>query len=122
MYGTVAYMRVAPDKLNAYEERMRTYIRHPGALPHQSRQVAGHPSGGIAAYNLKVDRDGCQRILIAIFDSRESYRANAESPEQDSDYRVMRADLVEDPIWHDGEVEPFAGPTTWPAGFRPMAR
>ena len=42
--------------------------------------------------------------LTVLFDSRESYRANAESPEQDVRYREMRALLESEPEWHDGQV------------------
>jgi heme-degrading monooxygenase HmoA len=110
MYGTVAHIRVAPHRLDDYDRRMRTYLPHQGSVS-LSRTVTGrHPSGSIAAYSIKLDRDPCQRIVVAIFDSKESYRANAESHEQDADYQLLRADLEADPVWHDGTVEPFAGP------------
>jgi quinol monooxygenase YgiN len=39
--------------------------------------------------------------LIAMFDSEESYRANAESEAQHSMFMMMRACLDSDPEWHD---------------------
>ncbi|MCX2726790.1 hypothetical protein OO015_04680 [Thermomicrobium sp. 4228-Ro] len=41
---------------------------------------------------------------MATFDDRESYRRNADDPEQDRWYRALRALLSEDPYWEDGEV------------------
>jgi hypothetical protein len=38
------------------------------------------------------------------FDSKESYFANAASPEQHASYRRLRELLTDDPEWHDGEV------------------
>ena len=48
-------------------------------------------------------------ILVAVFRDRESYRANADDPEQDKWYRQLREHLQADPEWTDGEVV-FAGP------------
>ena len=39
--------------------------------------------------------------LIAMFDSEESYRANADSEVQHSMFMMMRACLDSDPEWHD---------------------
>jgi len=41
---------------------------------------------------------------IAVFDSKESYRANAEDPEQDAFYQRWRALMDADPEWNDGEI------------------
>jgi len=43
-------------------------------------------------------------ILVVLFDSKENYVANANSPEQDKEYRKLRDLLAADPHWHDGEV------------------
>ena len=42
--------------------------------------------------------------LTVVFDSYEAYRANAERPNQHSQYQRMRACLESDPRWHDGDV------------------
>lgn len=42
--------------------------------------------------------------IMAIFDSEDSYRKNAASPEQDKRYRQLRELLEGDPEWHDGAI------------------
>jgi hypothetical protein len=42
---------------------------------------------------------------VAIFKDEKAYRDNANDPEQDKEYRQMRALLNADPEWHDGTVE-----------------
>ena len=44
-------------------------------------------------------------FLVAVFDDAETYRANANSPEQDARYRGLRALLEDDPEWMDGRFE-----------------
>jgi heme-degrading monooxygenase HmoA len=72
----------------------------------QSRAEA-FMSGYIASLGFTLDRDPHEVIFAAIFISREAYVANAESPEQDARYREMRNLLCADPLWLDGDVEPF---------------
>ncbi len=43
-------------------------------------------------------------MVAVVFESREAYRANAESSEQHQRYLEMRELLAEDPEWFDGEV------------------
>jgi quinol monooxygenase YgiN len=43
-------------------------------------------------------------IMSVVFESEESYRANASDPEQDKWYQELRALLDADPRWMDGEV------------------
>jgi quinol monooxygenase YgiN len=102
MYGTIARMRVKPGMENRIEEYIRKF---------EGRQV----SGAVATYTYRMDRDPNEIYLAVVFDSREAYRANAESPEQDAEYRQLLELLVEEPEWHDGEIihsEVFSG-----AGF-----
>jgi hypothetical protein len=51
-----------------------------------------------------MDSDPNEYYLVAVFDSKESYFANANSPEQDARYRKMLDLLTSEPEWHDGEV------------------
>jgi hypothetical protein len=51
-----------------------------------------------------TDDDPQGYYLVVVFDSKESYMANAESPEQDTEYRQLRELLESDPEWHDGEI------------------
>lgn len=40
----------------------------------------------------------------AVFEDEETYRDNANSPEQNEEYQKLRALLEADPEWHDGTV------------------
>ena len=51
-----------------------------------------------------IGRDPGELFLVAIFESRQAYWANAQSPEQDRRYLELRALLDSDPEWHDGEI------------------
>ena len=50
----------------------------------------------------KLDNGGL--MGVAAFDSKDSYRANAEDPEQDAFYQRWRALMDTDPEWNDGEI------------------
>ena len=52
----------------------------------------------------RSDTDPEEVWLAVVFESKEAYRKNAESPEQGKRYEQMRALLAADPEWHDGEV------------------
>ena len=51
-----------------------------------------------------MDGDPGEIFLVAVFASREAYWANAQSPEQNERFHELRALLVADPEWHDGEI------------------
>jgi heme-degrading monooxygenase HmoA len=87
MYGTVAHLKTKP-----------------GALESFKRMEMRHPKGFVASYVYQLDSDPNELIMVAIFEDEASYRANAESPEQDQEYREFRSHLLADPEWHDGEV------------------
>jgi len=42
--------------------------------------------------------------MSVVFDSEESYRKNADSPDMDSQYKDMLEHLQGEPEWHDGHV------------------
>ena len=91
MYGTVARMKVKPGAekellaLTTSEEQMKV----PGLL-------------STTVYKLDAGND--DYIMAVVFESKESYWANANSPEQDARYRQFRALLADDPMWADGEI------------------
>ena len=91
MYGTIARLRVKPGMESKIEEYIRKF---------ESR----HVPGAIAEYTYRMDSNPNEVYLAVVFDSRESYRTNAESPEQDAEYRQLLDLLVEEPEWHDGEI------------------
>ena len=103
MYGTVARMHVKPGHADQLQKLNDEWTQGRG------RQAAGY----VASYVFRPDTWPDELVLVAIFQDRESYRANAEDPEQDRWYRQMREHLQADPEWTDGEVI-FAG--TRPAG------
>jgi hypothetical protein len=51
-----------------------------------------------------MDIDANEYYVAVIFASKEAYRANAESSEQDARYRQLLSLLEREPTWHDGEV------------------
>ena len=68
--------------------------------PAAEREVAGY----VTSYMLfENDSDVCW--LFAVFEDFHSYTANADSPEQDAQYREFRALMESDPEWHDGVIE-----------------
>lgn len=92
MYGTVARMKVRPGSRTAIDEEME-------------RQLAQEPiPGHVATFVYHSDSDPEEYFVSVVFGSRQAYRANADSPEQAARYTRLRALLVEDPEWHDGEV------------------
>ena len=42
--------------------------------------------------------------MAVIFESKEAYVRNADSPDQDVSYRSMLEFLDGEPEWHDGEI------------------
>lgn len=91
MYGTVARLRAKPG---AHEEIV--------AFAEAARSVK--IAGLLADYLYQLDGAPDQYYLAVVFDSKASYVANANSPEQHARYQRLRALLVADPEWHDGEV------------------
>jgi quinol monooxygenase YgiN len=88
MYGTIARLQVKPGAF----EQMR-------ALGDGDK-----PPGHVAVYIYQMDSNPNELYLVAVFESKEAYVANAQSPEQHTRYEQMRALLTAEPEWHDGEV------------------
>ena len=76
MYGTIARVKIDPIKL----EELKALGRRMGVAP-----------GQIARYVFRMDADPGELYLIAVFESREAYWANAQSPEQNQRYQELRA-------------------------------
>jgi quinol monooxygenase YgiN len=91
MYGTVAKMRMKPGAEPRLQEQMQQF---------ETLNVPGFVSSTV----YRMDADASEVYLAVVFDSRETYQANAQSPEQDARYREMRDLLEGDPEWHDGEI------------------
>lgn len=91
MYGTIARMRVKPGM----EERLVQFSR--------AEEAVGIP-GYVASYAYRMDNEPNVYYLAVIFESKETYVANANSPEQDARYHEMLELLDGAPEWHDGEI------------------
>jgi quinol monooxygenase YgiN len=90
MYGTVAKLRVKPGGLEKLKE--------------WSPDGDDRDRGAVAVYAFQMDDDPNELYMVAVFESKEAYVANAESPEQDERYRKMLQWLEGEPEWHDGEI------------------
>ena len=91
MYGTVARFRGKPGMLDAMVALDEQFSANP-------------PAGYIAHYVYQTDDDANGFFMAVLFESREAYVANADSPEQQEQYLKWRELLEEDPEWHDGAI------------------
>jgi quinol monooxygenase YgiN len=89
MYGTIAKIRIDPSQM----EELKAVGASMGKAP-----------GQITGYIYQMDADPGVLYLVAVFESREAYWANAASPEQNQRFLKLRALLLDDPEWHDGEI------------------
>jgi quinol monooxygenase YgiN len=60
--------------------------------------------GQVARYVYQMDGDPGVLFLVAVFESKEAYWANAQSPEQHERFTRLSALLLEEPAWHDGAI------------------
>ncbi len=90
MYGTIARLRVK----SGMEEQLFAY----------AQKVQEKDPGEVAWYVYRMDADPSICYLVAIFESKDAYVANAQRPETDARYQQMRAYLDGEPEWHDGEI------------------
>jgi hypothetical protein len=92
MYGSVFRIRPKAGKEQDIVRMMEEF----------DRERRPNVKGALGGYMFKLDSGGM--MGVAIFQSKEDYRANAESPEQDAFYRHFRDLLEADPEWNDGEI------------------
>jgi len=101
MWGTIARMRVRPDVPEEYlQGQMRAF---------NTDRMAGWLS--TAFY--RSDDDPRELWIVAMFESKESYRANAGSSAQHAIYLTLRACMEDDLEWHD--VDEVASMSSAPA-------
>ncbi len=91
MYGTIARMEVKPGMERAFEQTVRAT---------ESVPVAGM----VAVYVYQMDADSREFYMAVVFDSRDAYVANAQSPEQHQRYLQLVQYLETEPEWHDGHI------------------
>jgi hypothetical protein len=60
--------------------------------------------GALSGYLFQLDKDPQDWIMVALFQDKKSYVANADDPEQDRWFRRMMEHLDGEPQWHDGEA------------------
>jgi len=94
MYGTVARMRPKTGHEQAILEINQQW----------QRDRKPKVKGAVGAYVLRPDNKTDEMVLIAIFEDRQTYRLNAEDPDQDRWFRQLREHLEGDPQWEDGEI------------------
>lgn len=89
MYGTIARIRIDPTKI----DELKAIGDSMGVAP-----------GQVARYAYQMDADPGEIFLVAVFESKEAYWANAQSPEQHERFLRLRSLFLEDPKWHDGAI------------------
>tara|TARA_Y100000758_G_C15779001_1_gene322602 strand:- start:207 stop:500 length:294 start_codon:yes stop_codon:yes gene_type:complete len=88
MYGTIFKMKVKPG----HEDQLLTIL--------DSSET--QPDGGVAWFLMNPDSES-EWIGVAVFDSKESYLANANNPKQHEMFLKMMEHLESEPTWTDGE-------------------
>jgi antibiotic biosynthesis monooxygenase (ABM) superfamily enzyme len=91
MYGTVARIKLQPGKEAEMLEQNKVY------------ETLGIP-GFVATAVYRADAGDDEYWMAVVFDSKESYRANAEDPAQDERFQKLASIMAAEPEWHDGEV------------------
>jgi quinol monooxygenase YgiN len=101
MYGTIGRFLIKAGM----EGQFRQLIARQ-APAFETGQIAGF----VASYGYRMDADPNDYYLAVVFESRESYSANAQSPEQEARYRQWLPLLEGEPEWHDGEIDAVYAP------------
>ena len=91
MYGTVARFKAKPGMEDKMVEQIDVFEQ-------------AHVPGAIATTIYRLDKNQNEYYVVVIFDSKESYFANANSPEQNTRYEGLMELMTEAPKWHDGEI------------------
>ena len=91
MYGTVARVRVKKGALEGLKQWVEDVTR------------SGMP-GFRGQFVYQMDNNPSELYLSVIFETRQDYFANADSPEQNERYLEMLKYLDGEPEWHDGEL------------------
>jgi quinol monooxygenase YgiN len=91
MFGTIARLSLKPGVEGELSEMMKEY---------DQITIPGH----VTTHVYRMDSNPNECYLATVFESRDSYFANANSPEQDARFRRMMDMLTSEPEWHDGEI------------------
>ena len=96
MYGTVAKMRIKPGMEQAFST--------------VAEQAQDEIDGLVGEFVYRMDSEPNVYYLAVMFRDKETYQANAASPEQHERYKAFREMMQDDPEWHDGEIVWGFGP------------
>lgn len=91
MYGTVARLHVKAGAEDHFMAQMSQYSQ---------LQIPGY----LGTFLYRMDTDPREVWMAVVFASKEAYDANADSPEQNTRFQAMIADLDGEPEWHDGAI------------------
>ena len=91
MYGTIARFRLKSGMEGRLAQELRLI---------EEVNVPGFIKTGV----YRMDRDPREYYLVTMFENKEAYMANADSPEQDARYRQMAQLFEDEPDWNDGEI------------------
>jgi len=91
MFGTIAKYRVKPGHVEQFMKDMGSFEDDP-------------PAGWVYHTAFRSTQDPNEIWLSVVFESEESYRKNADSPDMDREYRKTLEHLQGEPEWHDGHV------------------
>jgi len=97
MYGTIAHFRIKPGTREEFIQAMNSFGE--AIIP-----------GWRADYYFQMENDSNDFYLVAIFQDKKTYEANADSPGQHERYLKFRSFLEEDPQWNDGFIVSATGP------------
>ena len=88
MYGTIFNLDIKPG----HEEQLLAAIRE---------DAIDKPDGMMAWFVMNPD-DNDSWVGVAVFESKETYEANANAPEQHESFLKMMEHLESEPTWTDG--------------------
>jgi heme-degrading monooxygenase HmoA len=91
MYGSIARWRVKDGK-GAELEQLAEEV------------MARTPAGSQSVMVYRADADANEYWVASVWDSKDAYFANSNTPEQDTTFRKLRELMDVDPEWHDGEI------------------
>jgi heme-degrading monooxygenase HmoA len=92
MYGTIARLHIKPGMERELLEQV-----------HAEDEEADMP-GYIHQFLYRMDSEPDVYYLVVVFRDKESYFANAGSPEQHERYLRLLTVLSAEPEWHDGHI------------------
>ena len=91
MYGTVGRFKLKPGVEARLLELQRSF---------EATKVPGYVGNTV----YRMDNEPDVVYFSVVFDSRESYHANAADPAQQARFAELSALFAAEPEWHDGEI------------------